>query len=112
MPRGNGTGPMGQGPMTGRGAGFCAGYGVPGYANPSAPGYGFGRGRGGFGGFFGRGGRARGYGYNASFNGGFQPPVTAANEKEILSAQESYLAKELEAIRTQISELNAKPMDN
>lgn len=34
MPRGDGTGPQGLGPMTGRGAGFCSGYGVPGYANP------------------------------------------------------------------------------
>lgn len=33
MPRGQGTGPMGMGAMTGRGAGFCAGYGMPGYAN-------------------------------------------------------------------------------
>ena len=36
MPRGNGTGPTGMGPMTGRGAGFCAGYDVPGYANGGA----------------------------------------------------------------------------
>ncbi len=41
MPWGDGTGPMGMGPMTGRGAGFCAGYGVPGYMNP-IPGGGFG----------------------------------------------------------------------
>jgi len=34
MPFGNGTGPAGLGPMTGRAAGFCAGYPVPGYANP------------------------------------------------------------------------------
>ena len=34
MPRGDGTGPGGMGPMTGRAAGFCAGYGMPGYANP------------------------------------------------------------------------------
>jgi hypothetical protein len=34
MPRGNGTGPLGMGPMTGRGAGFGAGYPVPGYRNP------------------------------------------------------------------------------
>jgi len=27
MPRGNGRGPMGKGPMTGREAGFCAGNG-------------------------------------------------------------------------------------
>ena len=34
MPFGDGTGPMGLGPMTGRGAGFCAGFGSPGFANP------------------------------------------------------------------------------
>jgi len=34
MPRGDGTGPAGLGPMTGRAAGYCAGYPVPGYMNP------------------------------------------------------------------------------
>lgn len=34
MPRGDGTGPMGMGPMTGRGAGYCAGYATPGFMNP------------------------------------------------------------------------------
>jgi hypothetical protein len=34
MPRGDGTGPMGMGPMTGRRAGYCAGYSGPGFANP------------------------------------------------------------------------------
>ncbi|MBN2270494.1 MAG: DUF5320 domain-containing protein [Sedimentisphaerales bacterium] len=34
MPYGDGTGPAGAGPMTGRAAGFCAGYPLPGYANP------------------------------------------------------------------------------
>ena len=65
MPLGDGTGPSGLGPMTGRAAGFCAGYPVPGYLNP-IPGRGwFGVGRGGFprgggrGRFFGRG---RGWG--------------------------------------------------
>lgn len=33
MPRGDRTGPQGMGPMTGRAAGDCAGYDVPGYAN-------------------------------------------------------------------------------
>ena len=33
MPFGDGTGPAGAGPMTGRAAGFCAGYPVPGYMN-------------------------------------------------------------------------------
>jgi hypothetical protein len=60
MPFGDGTGPAGLGPMTGRAAGYCAGYGVPGYTNPYAGGrgLGFGWGRG-----FGRGrGYGRGYG--------------------------------------------------
>ncbi|MGI6558833.1 MAG: DUF5320 domain-containing protein [Limnochordia bacterium] len=34
MPRGDRTGPMGFGPMSGRGMGLCAGYPVPGYMNP------------------------------------------------------------------------------
>lgn len=33
MPFGDGTGPAGMGPMTGRAAGLCAGYPVPGYMN-------------------------------------------------------------------------------
>ena len=36
MPRGDGTGPAGAGPMTGRAAGYCAGYRAPGYMNPFA----------------------------------------------------------------------------
>lgn len=31
MPFGDGTGPLGLGPMTGRAAGFCAGFGRPGF---------------------------------------------------------------------------------
>ncbi len=54
MPRGDGTGPNGFGPMTGRAAGYCAGYSVPGFANQA---YGY----GGWGGRVGRGG-GRGFG--------------------------------------------------
>ena len=43
MPAGDKTGPLGQGPMTGRGLGYCAGYNTPGYANPRPRGF-FGRG--------------------------------------------------------------------
>jgi len=82
MPFGDGTGPLGLGPMTGRGAGFCAGYSRPGFASMmpgysrlygysfSTPawsrwGYGFGRGLGrGLGRGFGRGWRRWGpHGY-------------------------------------------------
>jgi len=59
MPGGDRTGPAGLGPMTGRRAGYCAGYQAPGYVNPwprFGRGIGFGRGRGFWGrGFWGRG---------------------------------------------------------
>ena len=45
MPRGDGTGPLGLGPMTGRGLGYCAGFGRPGYMTPG-PRFGWGRGGG------------------------------------------------------------------
>ena len=44
MPGGDRTGPLGLGPMTGRGAGYCAGYQMPGFANAI-----LGRGFGGWG---------------------------------------------------------------
>lgn len=59
MPRGDRTGPLGEGPMTGRQLGYGAGYDTPGYTK----GGGMGAGRG----FFGRGrgfsSRGRGYRY-------------------------------------------------
>jgi len=49
MPGGDRTGPAGMGPMTGRAAGLCAGYPMPGYMSPiPGGGRGFGR-RGGWG---------------------------------------------------------------
>jgi hypothetical protein len=45
MPGGDGTGPMGQGPKTGRAVGFCAGYPNPGYAKFGNS-FNLGRGRG------------------------------------------------------------------
>jgi hypothetical protein len=35
MPRGDRTGPMGFGPITGRGAGYCGGFGEQGFMNPA-----------------------------------------------------------------------------
>lgn len=47
MPFGDRTGPQGLGPRTGRGAGYCSGFGMPGSMNPvpGGAGIGFGRGR-------------------------------------------------------------------
>jgi len=47
MPGFDGTGPLGMGPMTGRGMGHCAGFRAAGYGNPwPCRGLGWGRGRG------------------------------------------------------------------
>ena len=67
MPRGDKTGPMGMGSMTGRKAGYCAGSSMPGYANPKGVGFGFGRGLG-YGRGFGRG-TGRGFGRMFRFTG-------------------------------------------
>jgi len=104
MPYGDGTGPVGAGPMTGRAAGYCAGYGMPGYMNRYA-GYGLGRGRG-FG--FGRG-WGRGVGRGFRWHGYAYPypayPVSAADEKEILKRQTSALEAELKAMKERLDEL-------
>lgn len=43
MPAGDGTGPWGYGPRSGRAAGYCAGFGRPGFLNRRAgPGLGLG----------------------------------------------------------------------
>jgi len=117
MPRGDGTGPVGMGPMTGRAAGYCAGYEVPGYANP-APGRGFGMGFGG-----GRGARGRGFGGGgrgwrnrayaagapgwAPFGGYAAPYPTPdpAVEKQALESQAEALRSELDAIKKRLSEI-------
>ena len=80
MPGGDGTGPAGMGPMTGRAAGYCAGYPVPGYANP-IPGRGLGfRLRSGFaGGYGGQVGRGLGLGFRGGRGwGGYRGVPNAA----------------------------------
>ena len=131
MPRGDGTGPGGMGPMTGRAAGYCAGYEVPGYMNP-IPGRGFGRGFGrGWGRGFGRG-WGRGYGPAAfggyapapgaasggyapvpgyapygAYPGAVAPQVTREQEVEMLKAQAENARGALEDIQKRIEELEA-----
>lgn len=118
MPGGDGTGPLGAGPMTGRGAGYCAGYGVPGYANPT-----FGRGLGrGFGRGFGRGRRFGCWGgmgwygappregwafaYPVPYAPSVPPPVPDPEiEKRVLKNRTELLQSELEFLRKRLEEL-------
>lgn len=107
MPRRNGTGPMGLGPMTGRGAGNCSGYGFSRSMNPvgGRGGFGFGRGFGcGFGRGFGRGfyGAGRGQPFNpqAAWGG-----ATAEQEQAALKSQLANLEQLSADIRQRLTDL-------
>jgi len=106
MPRGDRTGPLGLGPMTGRRAGYCAGYNMPGYANPAVPRYGAGFG-GGFGGGFraGLGWRGGGYWGTPRWQYPAPAPLTPQQESEALKAEANWLKNQLEAIEKRIEEL-------
>ncbi|MBI4725702.1 DUF5320 domain-containing protein [candidate division TA06 bacterium] len=116
MPRGDGTGPRGMGPMTGRAAGFCAGYSMPGYTNP-AFGRGWGMDRGGFGRGFGGGGRGwRNQFYATGLPGWMRfgtspasmPEITPEQEKMILKNQAEALQVEVDAIKKRLAEIEGK----
>lgn len=100
MPRGDGTGPMGLGPMTGRGAGFCAGLAAPGYANSIGCGFGFNRGRG-----FRRMFYATGFPRWARFaakNTNDAYFASEADEKEFLKRQAKFLESQLDDVKKRL----------
>jgi Family of unknown function (DUF5320) len=123
MPGGDRTGPNGAGPMTGRVAGYCAGYAVSGYANPVC-GYGSRGGRRGYGRGWGRG-FGRGWYGNVPvtvvppvFQQAYVPVVQQTiPEQEIanledyqknLTAEKAGLEQELDGVNARIEELKAK----
>lgn len=121
MPGGNRTGPKGMGPRTGRAAGYCSGFGAPGYANME-PGRGSGRsaGRGHGGGRdFRGGGRGRRNVFYATGIPGWMryggSPGYPANspapdpemETQALRNQAEALQAEMDAIKKRIGELEA-----
>ena len=126
MPSGDGPGPTGMGPMTGRGAGDCTGFGVPGSMNigPGRAFRGFAGGRGG-----GRGWRNRVFatGFTGWQRAGFGLPVCGnpwlqgfryragagpimGDEQELnaLREQAGYLEEAIAGIRQRIEEIEAK----
>ncbi|MCE5249024.1 DUF5320 domain-containing protein [bacterium] len=114
MPGGDRTGPLGLGPMTGRAAGYCAGYGVPGFMNP----YGH-RGMGFAGG---RGGRRRGLCWTIPFAvpavmptapvspypGSITEPYDESMETENLRVQAEQLRTALAGIEKRLEKLESK----
>jgi hypothetical protein len=86
MPRLDGTGPRGQGPITGRGLGPCGG--------------GYGRGRGmGYG---------RGYGLGLSWNPWSYRQPTATEEKTIIRDDIAALKEELKAAEEHLSQIEGQ----
>ena len=133
MPAGDGTGPVGMGPRTGRGAGYCGGYDAPGWANwgPGRAGRGprrgyhgaqgramRGGGRGGFG--LGAGGRGWRNQYHATglprwARWGTAPPWASgeawsspSREQEVgmLKEEANWLKEQLDAISERMEELD------
>ncbi|MFC1734946.1 DUF5320 domain-containing protein [Candidatus Hydrogenedentota bacterium] len=113
MPRGDGTGPAGLGQMTGRAAGYCAGYTVPGYANDIPGRGGGGRGRGGRG--RGRRGRRNMFwatglpGWMRSGDApaqgvvpGYTPEATQEQQKRFLENELQFLRSQMEHIQRQL----------
>jgi hypothetical protein len=123
MPGLNRTGPLGEGPRTGRGLGLCnprSGDLATRFAWGAGRGHGFGRGRG-FGRGFGPGmGWGRGYGrgfgwrrFGASWSTGYAPAYTpetleSGEEVEILRSEADSLKKALDQINKRIDKLERK----
>lgn len=111
MPSGDRTGPMGQGPRTGRSLGFCSEYDTPGYTK----GFGGGMGRG-----FGNGrgcgrrmGNGRGRNFSWPFTGFTQglpwaQTISKDDEAKMLKAQAESLKLSQKDIEKRLSELEKR----
>ncbi len=103
MPRGDGTGPIGNGPMTGQGQGFCAVQVGTGFGN-----------RNGFGRAMGRG-RGCGSGWRNRFNNGGTIGVgrraDAGNTEDELTSLENectQMEEYLKQLRSRVEELKSQ----
>lgn len=90
MPRGDGTGPMGAGPMTGRAAGYCNDFSTQNPGNYR----GFGRGAG----------RGLGRGF-CRMDNGFRNFSPAVDERTFLENQTTYLENQLLVVKQRLSEM-------
>lgn len=96
MPQGNGTGPVGAGPMTGRGAGYCAGNNAAGWQSSGA------------------GRRPRGFRRNGNLRGFFRnhaPQAVPAADPMVLQKQIDALQVQLASLEQQLAEMGGKKED-
>ncbi|MBC8275911.1 MAG: DUF5320 domain-containing protein [Chloroflexi bacterium] len=90
MPGFDGTGPMGMGPMTGGGRGFCSPWGI----RAGAQAYGI--------------PRRRGYGYPYHAAGPFAPGVTPYAPQMSREQELGFLKQQAEAMRVELKEIEAR----
>lgn len=113
MPGFDGTGPRGEGPMTGGARGYCN-PGYAGYGPSYGRGYGMGWGRGFRGGFGPGYGRGRGYGrqgpYGRAYGPAYSGPYGMSREDEInmLREQADMIKADLDAINKRMEDLEAQ----
>ncbi|MGC9157367.1 MAG: DUF5320 domain-containing protein [Terracidiphilus sp.] len=99
MPFGDQTGPLGQGSMTGRGRGYCAGNAGPGRFE-SAPGSGMGRG--------GRGGRGRCNRFRAAGTNVRETPVAASSAPADRPQEVAALRSTIDELRSSLNEIRKR----
>lgn len=107
MPRGDRTGPYGYGPMSGQGAGFCAGYDMPGYANAGFYRGGMRMGRRARGGRHSRfyGGMGRGWMGNAAYAVPYPADMSPAEKTDMLKTREAWLQEQLEEVQQEMGDI-------
>ncbi len=104
MPGFDGTGPMGAGPLTGGGRGYCGPYGStygfygPGFRAGFGPGWGYGRG-------FGWSGYAPPYAY--PYGAPYPYAVRPEDELNMLKNQADMIRADLDAIKKRIESLES-----
>ena len=105
MPRGDRSGPSGEGPNTGRGMGYCTGNEHPGYMNTfSNRGRGYGRGlRGGMG--YGRG---AGFGFRGGYGSYIPGDISDVSEKTLVENEIRILKDQLSALEDRLSKTEEK----
>ncbi len=104
MPWGDRTGPLGAGPRTGRGLGYCSGNTVPGYM-VGGPGLGLGRGWGRGRGWAGRGWGRGAWGWQPTYYPQVSYTYSKEDEKKLLEDQIEGLTKTIESLKSRLEEL-------
>ena len=100
MPRGDRTGPSGEGPTTGRGMGYCTSNEHPGYMNS------FSNRGGGYGRRFRNGpgyGRGAGFGFRQGSGNYYHEGVQDVSEKTLIENEIRILKDQLSALEERLS---------